>query len=399
MRSPTGSPSASISGELVGLAAEPDDQHAGEIGMARIARPSCGAADRWPSPSLPAAQPYLCVSATTPSILAKSPSPCRSHLLGDHARDRRRAVHRRQHADIVARRDAAVRPNDPVEGRGLVLRDFRKIGTPAADGVIAGRRLKGEIVRVYVLAGRDLACSDADHLSEFEHGLVFPDRRYGEFVALRNGPLNQHRSNANRLAWSELAEGHNHRIGRMQPDDGGAWITHLRHYSTDRGSGMPNRLAQGSNVSRISGRKLNPCARACARSASDRSPGSRTPLIPGRGGLLRQASAIEFGLVAKGFGSGESSGIQRLDEHPGTPTSRTVGPAMTGKTLAQSFDGEGQPISLMAMVEPACGKQRTGRIGGHRSGIVSRLAFGVDRPGSRKAVALDDGAFVSWHWW
>jgi hypothetical protein len=86
--------------------------------------------------------------------------------------------------------------------------------------MIARRRLKGEIVRVDVLAGRDIACSHADHLSELEDGLVLSQRSDGDLMALGNGTLSLNRSNPHRLARSKVSQRDHDRIGRMELDDG-----------------------------------------------------------------------------------------------------------------------------------------------------------------------------------
>ena len=75
--------------------------------------------------------------------------------IGDQSRDMRRAVHRRQDADVVARRHAAVRPADAVERR-------RRVGVVGrlridAVGVVLGEVAHLAVLHVHVLARRDRA--------------------------------------------------------------------------------------------------------------------------------------------------------------------------------------------------------------------------------------------------
>ena len=70
-----------------------------------------------PSPCVSMPQPEPCVSATTPSTFGNAASALAREVVGDAARDGRRAVHRRQDADVVARRDAAVVADDALERR------------------------------------------------------------------------------------------------------------------------------------------------------------------------------------------------------------------------------------------------------------------------------------------
>ena len=72
-----------------------------------------------PSPCVSMPQPEPCVSATTPSTFGKCRERARRvKCVGDAARDGRRAIHRRQDADVVARRHAPVGADDALNVAG-----------------------------------------------------------------------------------------------------------------------------------------------------------------------------------------------------------------------------------------------------------------------------------------
>jgi len=82
------------SAELVGLTAEPDDQHGSEVGMARI--PGYGAAKQIDGLAVAACGATIFVRQRDHAIdIGKVAQPLPPRLLGDHARDPGRAVHRR----------------------------------------------------------------------------------------------------------------------------------------------------------------------------------------------------------------------------------------------------------------------------------------------------------------
>ena len=92
--------------------------------------------------------------------------------IGDQPGDMRRAVHRRQDADVVARRHAAVRSADAVERR-------RRVGVVGrlridAVGVVLGEVAHLAVLHVHVLAGRDRARGEADDLAIAAHRLARP---------------------------------------------------------------------------------------------------------------------------------------------------------------------------------------------------------------------------------
>ena len=136
--------------DLVGLAAEADDHHRREVRRAAHSRRACGAA--------PAAARRRCRSRSrrrasarsTPSTFGKRSSARRvgvaPEVVGDRARHRRRAVHRGQDADVVARRDAAVGADDAVEGR----RRRRRTRSACAPLAAAYSRAKLENSRLWV---------------------------------------------------------------------------------------------------------------------------------------------------------------------------------------------------------------------------------------------------------
>ena len=94
--------------DLHHLAAEPDQQHAPKFGLAAVPH-SVRRRMSKPSPARAMPQPLAWVIGTTPSTFRKSSQQAAAlGRFGDVARDRGRAVHAGQHADVVAHADLAV---------------------------------------------------------------------------------------------------------------------------------------------------------------------------------------------------------------------------------------------------------------------------------------------------
>ena len=83
--------------------------------------------------------------------------------VGDHARDMRAAVHRGEDADVVARRDPAVRAADALEGRGQI--EIRHRLDVDAIGIVLGEIAHAAVMGVHVLARRNRRGGEADDLA------------------------------------------------------------------------------------------------------------------------------------------------------------------------------------------------------------------------------------------
>ena len=101
--------------------------------------------------------------------------------LGDVVRHRRRAVHRGEDADVVARAHAAIGAVVAHEGRRRV-RELRGPGEGAVR-VVAREVAHDAVVRVHVVAGLDRAAREADDLPVAMHGLAVADRLRRDLVA------------------------------------------------------------------------------------------------------------------------------------------------------------------------------------------------------------------------
>ena len=126
--------------DLEHLAAEPDHQRAAEIGMRGIA--PLGALQHVEALAL---RRHAAAGAVHERHHAVDLRIVVEHagavdLLGDEARDRCRAVHRGEDADIVARADLAVRPQIALEG-GALLRRQQLVVLGAFGEVVVAREI------------------------------------------------------------------------------------------------------------------------------------------------------------------------------------------------------------------------------------------------------------------
>ena len=93
--------------DLVRLAAQADDQHAGEVRVPRVAAER--AAQELHALAVRVHAAAGAVRQRDDAVdVGKRGEALAREMVGDAARDRRRAIDRRQDADVVARRDAAV---------------------------------------------------------------------------------------------------------------------------------------------------------------------------------------------------------------------------------------------------------------------------------------------------
>jgi hypothetical protein len=178
--------------DLRRLAAQPDHDHRGEVGMARIA--GDGAAEHVHAVALARHAAAGLVGECDDAVdvgerreQALAGDRVRPERFGDIARRRRRAVHRGEHADIVARRDAPVAAHDALEGRRLV-EILRRLGERGVR-VVAREIADLAIVGMHVRAGRDRGGGEADDLAIAQHRLVLGDGARRDLVPGRDVAL------------------------------------------------------------------------------------------------------------------------------------------------------------------------------------------------------------------
>ena len=98
------------------------------------------------------------------------------HFLGNEARHRRGAIHRGQHADIVAGSDLAIGAADALEG-GLLAERKNVLGLRILrEGVVAVEVLHAGVVFMHPRAPGNVLRRKADDLPELAHRLSGEDR-------------------------------------------------------------------------------------------------------------------------------------------------------------------------------------------------------------------------------
>ena len=107
-------------------------------------------------------------------------------LLGDELRDRGRAVHRREHADVVARAGAPARAHVALEGRAQLGGEHLVVLRVLADAVVAGEIMERHVMLVHPFARADAARGKADDLAELAHRRALADRLDRHLVAARD---------------------------------------------------------------------------------------------------------------------------------------------------------------------------------------------------------------------
>ncbi len=108
----------------------------------------------------------------------------------DHPRHGRRAVHAGEDADVVARRDAAVSPDD--SQKCFLLREKLSGAGKSAISVVALEVAHRHVVHVHVIASRDRLRGEADDLVVAVHRLALLDRPHRDLVAGRNAHRGAH---------------------------------------------------------------------------------------------------------------------------------------------------------------------------------------------------------------
>ena len=147
-------------GNLVGLAAEPQHHDRRHVGMPRVTRERAAQhvhleARRGHAATAPVGQ-------RNDAVDVREFFEQRREARRDHPTGRRRAVHRRHDADVVARRGAAVGPAIALEG-GRRHDEVGGMGV-GTEGIVALEVAHDAVVRVDVRAGRKIFRREADDL-------------------------------------------------------------------------------------------------------------------------------------------------------------------------------------------------------------------------------------------
>ena len=165
--------------DLVGLAAEAEEEDAGEVGVG-------GVADEDATQEIGGFAVFG--HATTGAVgdgddavdVGIGVENLRGEVCGDAAGYSGRAVDGGEDADEVAGGDAAVRADDAFEGCGFID-EFGGAGL-GADGVVALKVTGDKVVGVDVFACGDRLGGEADDLVELTNGLAGGDGMKGEFM-------------------------------------------------------------------------------------------------------------------------------------------------------------------------------------------------------------------------
>ena len=213
--------------DLVGLAAQADDEHGGEVGVARIAAQRAPQHAQFLARAVGGAAHAVRQRdhAVDVGEVGQGLGPdVAAEVVGDRARGGGRAVHAGQHADVVARGHAAVGAHDAVEGggRGGVVGGQRAGARLMGPGEIA----EGQVVHVHVLAGGDGLRGVADDLAVAPDRLARADRPRGDLVAWGHQAGDRHAFLGDHGAAEQLPACDDDVVGRVDADRGGGRCGH-----------------------------------------------------------------------------------------------------------------------------------------------------------------------------
>ena len=174
--------------DLVHLAAEAEQDHRGEVRVAGVA--GDGPAQRVHHLAAAGHAAAVAVGQRDDAVdVGIGGQRGAAEMVGDHPRRGGGAVHRGQHADVVAGGDAAVRAQDALEGGALGLRnhiDRMDVGT---ERVIALEiAAHAHVVDVDMVARLDRRGGEADDLIVFAHRLARCDGAHRDLVPGRHRP-------------------------------------------------------------------------------------------------------------------------------------------------------------------------------------------------------------------
>ncbi|KAG0924415.1 hypothetical protein G6F66_015045 [Rhizopus arrhizus] len=134
-------------------------------------------------------------------------------MVGDGACHRGRTVHAGQDADVVARGNAAVGAHDAVE-RGRLRHVVCRVRA-LPHGIVALEVREFQVLRVHVLARRNVLPRHPDDLVVAAHGLARRDGAHGHLVAGRHQALHRHPFAFQPRAADQLTPGDHDVVGRV----------------------------------------------------------------------------------------------------------------------------------------------------------------------------------------
>jgi hypothetical protein len=207
--------------DLVRLAAQADDQHAGEVGMPRVT------AQRAPQhlQFLAVAGRGAAHAVGEGDHTVDVREGCQgfgvdvaAEVVGDRPRGGGRAVHAGQHADVVARGHTPVGAHDAFEGgRRVGMNRRHDAGARLVRALEVG---EGQVVGVHMLAGRDGLRGGADDLAIAPHRLTGGDGAAGHLVAGRHQARDHHGAfSGERGTAEQLPPRDDDVVGRVDADD------------------------------------------------------------------------------------------------------------------------------------------------------------------------------------
>ena len=206
--------------DLVHLAPEPEHDHVREVGVPRVAGQRAAQqlqplAGRHAAAGLVRERHHaIDVGELGQRVLARERIAL--ERIGDQAGHMGAAVHGRQDADVVARRDAPVRADDPLERRRF--RNVRGRFDVDPVGVVLVEVAHAQVVDMDVLTWSNGLDREADDLIVFSDRLAWLDRTHGHLVPGRDALSRDHLIRDGGPG-EQRATGNHHAISRMQLDD------------------------------------------------------------------------------------------------------------------------------------------------------------------------------------
>ncbi|MNN27131.1 hypothetical protein D3C81_1406570 [compost metagenome] len=233
-------------GDLVGLAAQADQQHRSEVGMHGIAAE--GAAQHRQRLATGVDRATEAVGQGDHAIdvgvgRQRLGVDVAAKVVSDRPCHRGRAVHRGEDADVVARGYPAIGAHDTHEG--IVVGRLLAFGIDA-EGVVAGKFAHRQIVHVHMFACGDRLARETDDLPIAAQGLARA-KRAGSHLVARRDRLAHHDALVQQQAFGQRLACHQHIVQWVESDHGvGSACTacccnelHGVHLNRARGSGQP----------------------------------------------------------------------------------------------------------------------------------------------------------------
>ena len=201
--------------DLVRLAAQPDDLHGMKIRMASVA--GHGPAKHVHGFTLGGHAAAGFMRQRDHAVDVGVVAQAVPEVVGHHTRHRGRAIYAGEDADVVARRNAPVGPNDALEG-GRRLHVLGRLGIDAKS-VVALEIAHREVVDMNVVAGGNVLRGEADDLVVAPHRLALGHGAHGDLVSRRHGRGDPHVGFLDeRRPGRNFDARDDHIIGGIQPD-------------------------------------------------------------------------------------------------------------------------------------------------------------------------------------